>query len=178
MITIEKLSKSYSNQTILDEVSFNFPVSKRIALIGANGASKTTLLKILTSEEECDSGKIIIPKKVTIGHLPQEPNSNPAPTILKEALTGRVDLVRMEEKIDKLLSEITKSSDSELMHQYEELEAQYKNSGGYTLKAKASKILVGLGFNESKHSTSPLDLSGGQRMRLELAKIFVENQTS
>ena len=73
---------------------------------------------------------------MTIGHLPQEPNSNPASTILKEALTGRIDLVRMEEKIDKLLSEITKSSDSELMHQYEELEAQYKNSGGYTLKAK------------------------------------------
>ena len=156
MITIEKLCKSYSSQTILDDVSFNFPTSKRIALIGANGAGKTTLLKILTGEEEYDSGKIIIPKKLSVGHLPQEPNSDPAATILDEALLGREDLVNMEARIEALLKQISESPDSDAILRYEELEAQYKNLGGYTLKAKASRILIGLGFHEPKHSMSPL----------------------
>ena len=173
MISIEKLSKSYSNQTILDQVSYNFPSSKRIALIGANGAGKTTFLKILTGEEEYDDGKIIVPKKVSISHLPQEPNSNPKPTILDEALSGREDLVDMEKRINELLLEMAEDSSEKTIGEYETIEAQFKNLGGYTLKAKASRILIGLGIEENRHHDSALSLSGGQRMRLELAKIFV-----
>ena len=86
---------------------------------------------------------------------------------MDEALSGREDLVDMEKRINELLLEMAEDSSEKTIGEYETIEAQFKNLGGYTLKAKASRILIGLGIEENRHHDSALSLSGGQRMRLD-----------
>ena len=88
MIRVESLRKFFGVKPILDNVSYHFPEGERIALVGANGAGKTTLLDILTGSQEIDGGTILVPPRVRLGYLPQEPNPNPASSVLEESVAG------------------------------------------------------------------------------------------
>ncbi len=174
MLRLQHLYKAFLGKQILKDVSYLFPNNKRVALVGANGAGKTTLLNIICKLEELDSGEIIIPKDCRIGYLPQEPNSNPAATIIEECMAGMGDLSKIKEQLDQALLEMGQDYTDEKYAHYEKLEHQFSSGGGYALEANAKKILVGLGFTTNQFDLGPLTLSGGWRMRLELAKLLLK----
>ena len=170
MIIIQDLVKKFGIRPIINNFSYQFPKNARIALIGANGVGKTTLLNIISGFEEYDSGKIIIPNNCVIGYLPQSPCENPKDTILDECMSGNLKLCEMQEKLNKALENIADDYDT-----YEKVEQEFSNSGGYALESEAKGILCGLGFENEQFYDNPLNLSGGWRMRLELAKLLINN---
>jgi ATP-binding cassette subfamily F protein 3 len=174
MILIQNLLKRFAGRVILNSVSYHFPAKARIALVGSNGAGKTTLLNILCELDEADSGGITKPKNCVLGYLPQEPSLTPAETILSECLTGADTINTVCEQRDEALRLMGENYSDELYARYEKLEMDFQNMGGYALESLAKEILSGLGFKNEQFALSPLILSGGWRMRLELAKILVK----
>ena len=175
MIQIENLSKSFGPKVILDQINFLFPIQKRIALTGPNGTGKSTLLNILCGLDHPDSGQVHIHSGKVLGYLPQEPNPNPASTTLAEAETGADHIVKIRERLQALVEKMANHHDDQILAEHEKLESEFRHLDGYALSAKATAILNGLGFRQEMHQQNPMELSGGWRMRLELAKIFIRN---
>ena len=175
MIRIENLVKTYGNKTLLRGASFHFPNGEKIALIGDNGAGKSTLLNMITELETPDDGAILRPQKISLGYLPQEPNSNPKSRVIDECEAGNEHIVSLKAKMDAAIKKMETDHQESSIQAYEAAETAYKSAGGYSLNAKASSILSGLGFSSEVLNQSPLQLSGGWRMRLELAKLFIRN---
>ena len=151
------------------------PEGEKIAIIGNNGSGKTTLLKILLGEEEADSGTILKPSRLKLGFLRQEANPNPKGNILEEALEGAIYIMDIKRKLDVLSEKLENTTDVSVIEEYSSVEAQYEKAGGYHLSAKAESILMGLGFKKEQMTNSPLSLSGGWAMRLEMAKMLISD---
>ena len=175
MIRIENLNKSYGPKLLIKDLTYHFPANERVALVGANGAGKTTLLNILCGFEECDSGTFIRPREVVLGYLPQEPNANPALTIVEECLIGGGRLQEMKRVMDEAMERMTVNYSEDNHAVFEKAEIKFRNAGGYGLEARAKGILAGLGFLTEMFTQNPRSLSGGWRMRLELAKVFLNS---
>lgn len=173
MLRIENLSKSFGSRLLLKNATYHFPQHEKIALIGLNGAGKTTLLNMLAGFESYDEGSIIRPVNCKLGYLVQEPNPSPFSTILHEAQSGASRLMKIKESMDQALKKIDSEPSEKQVHIFDAAETAYRSAGGYALEAKVKETLAGLGFNQDQCSDSPLTLSGGWRMRLELAKLFL-----
>lgn len=175
MIRIVELSKRFSNKVLFNSQTYQFPVSKKIAIVGDNGTGKSTLLNILCGLEHADSGEVLRANDCSLGYLPQEPNQNPKNSIVEECESSNKRLLKLHEKMNAALLELEKNSDEKTLKAFEEAETQYNVEGGYELRSKAEKILIGLGFDKTQLLKSPKTLSGGWRMRVELAKLFLIN---
>jgi ATP-binding cassette subfamily F protein 3 len=175
MLTINNLSKSFAGREVLKSITYNFPLKGIIALVGSNGAGKTTFLNILCSLEEQDSGQISKAKDYSIGYLPQEPCDDPKESILQECMSGHTALYALTAKFNALSFELGQNYSDELFEEFEATELNYRNSGGYSFEHEASKILLDLGFKQEVLEEDPKNLSGGWRMRLELAKLLLRD---
>jgi ATP-binding cassette subfamily F protein 3 len=173
MIRIEKILKSFGDRTILNNVTYHFPEKERIALVGANGQGKTTLLNIISGFDKADMGQIVKPSGLRFSVLPQSPNPDPKPTILQECLAGNKEVLQMKERLETALAKMEEEYSEELYEEYEVAQKNYENLEGYQLEGIAERILLGLGFKVEQLPLSPTVLSGGWRMRLELAKILI-----
>ncbi|MGV8949418.1 MAG: ABC-F family ATP-binding cassette domain-containing protein [Candidatus Paracaedibacter sp.] len=175
MIYVQNIVKRLGGKAVLDDVSYHFPQGEHIALVGDNGAGKSTFLNILCGLDEADEGTLIKPKGLVLGYLPQEPSPYPASTVLAECLEGAVRVKAVGMVRDRYLAEMGESYTDELYEAYEKAETEFQALHGYEVVSEAKKYLVGLGFSIVQFDQSPLELSGGWRMRLELAKILVNN---
>ncbi len=173
MLAIEQLSKNFGARSIFEQVNFRFPDGEKLALVGPNGAGKTTLLNILTGHEQPDGGHIVKSQNLRIGYLPQEPEAHPEESVLLECMKGHQRTYQLKRIMDQALELLQSDNSPQRLTAYEQAESQFRQSDGYSLEAKASSILHGLGFHVSLIHRSPLTLSGGWRMRLELAKVFI-----
>jgi ATP-binding cassette subfamily F protein 3 len=173
VIRIENLSKAFGPKVLLASASYHFPEGERIALVGANGVGKTTLLNILSSQEEADSGKVLIPNRAIVGYLPQEPNPTPKATVLEECIAGATKVLALRKERDHALSIMTNAYTDENHAVFERCETTFAHAGGYLLESRAKEILSGLGFQNKDLHKNPFELSGGWRMRLELARVFL-----
>lgn len=174
MIRIDHLTKSFGSRLLFDDISYHFPVGEKLALVGANGAGKTTLLNVLCGFDHADSGLVLKPAGCNIGYLAQKPNETPEESVLIECMSGAKALMALKQTMDLSLERLEADHET-YAHLYEESEAAYRNAGGYQLESKAHGILKGLGFSETEIGKSPALLSGGWRMRVELAKLFVSD---
>lgn len=174
MLILNNLSKNFHGRTILSDINYNFPQNGRIGLVGVNGAGKTTLLNILCGLDEADSGSVIKPKSKTLGYLPQQPNPNPKETILLECMSGDDELYQTKLDMEEVNTSMGEEFTNEKYEKFERLEQLFRDNDGYAFEYNASKILLGLGFKEESLSNHPNTLSGGWRMRLELAKILIK----
>lgn len=175
MIKLINLSKEFGQKSILADANLHFPEGESIALIGPNGVGKSTLLKIICGEAEY-GGSVIIPKHCKLGYLPQEPNPNPEPNLVLECISGARDIFSLKKSMNEITHKMENqgvTGDPELANTFSDLEEKFSRLDGYAIEAKAEKILVGLGFHQNLFDSSPTTLSGGWRMRLELAKIFI-----
>jgi ATP-binding cassette subfamily F protein 3 len=174
MIQLVGLTKRFGHKVLFENLDYQFPSGERLALVGANGAGKTTLLNCICGIEDADGGQVVVPQQVKIGYLPQEPNPEPEVSVLEECLAGARDLYQMRRDIQELTQKLASESNPDLLARYEEVEAKFKVNDGYRLESKAHGILDGLGFSAKQREQDPRELSGGWRMRLELAKLFLD----
>lgn len=175
MLSINNLSKSFLGKSILNNITYNFPIKGIIALVGTNGAGKTTLLNILCGLEDVDSGSINKTKDYVISYLPQEPCSNPKDTILQECMSGESQLYLAQTEFQYYNNLLANNYTDKVYEQFEVAEFKYRNLGGYQFEHNTTKILLGLGFQDQDLLKNPKTLSGGWRMRLELAKLLLKN---
>jgi len=181
VISVNNLYKSYIVETILEDISFNLEDGDKVGVLGLNGTGKTSVFEIISGNIEADSGNVNIQKGLRIGYLRQHTKIESSLTIFDECLSVFNELILMEEKIRSLELEIANvSSDDEslpskLMEEYGHLLEEFSNRGGYEYKSRIRGVLKGLGFQDEDFHKDIEILSGGQKSRVSLGKLLLEN---
>lgn len=179
MVSVQNISVSFGSFDLLTNVSFLINEQDRIGLAGKNGAGKSTLLKIIAGQQSPTSGIIDMPKDVTIGYLPQQMRVSDSSTVMEETVTAFSEITGLAEEIEFIGSEIASREDFEspdylrLIDHLTIIEERYRIMGGTNYMAEAEKTLLGLGFERKDFDRPTSELSGGWRMRIELAKILL-----
>lgn len=173
------ICKSYGVDVVLENVNMNIGDNEKVGLIGVNGAGKTTLLKIISGELSYDDGNIFTPKDATIGYLKQNSNENSGNTIWGTMMSVFSDVVTLENDIRNLETEMSNTSDEAqhdiLMKRYGNLSEQFEKKGGFELRARIMTILNGMGFGDFDLNMPVDNLSGGEKTKLSMAKLLLEN---
>ncbi|MFO7612416.1 MAG: ABC-F family ATP-binding cassette domain-containing protein [Clostridia bacterium] len=177
LITLENIRKKYSEKVILDGVSLTVQKNERVALVGSNGSGKTTLLKIIMGMESPDDGRVIIPKAARIGYVSQSFNDFYNEESDRTTATTMAEIDSIESRMREIELEMAKTAEegaiSRLMAKYDVLNARFEAIDGYAFEKMLQAALNGLGLN--RHSlTVPLSrLSGGEKLRVMLARIII-----
>ena len=168
------LEKQFGANTLFKNVNFSIDANARIGLIGPNGVGKTTLLKIMTGEEEATHGDFTINKNIDVGYIAQENGLNESKTIWEEMLSVFTSLINMSKKITSLQQDIAANpKKSDLLKQYDQLQFNFEQQGGYTYQADIKSILNGFNFPEATWSKKIASLSGGGKTRLSFVKLLL-----
>lgn len=181
MLNIENITVEFGGFTLLDSISFVVNKNERVALAGKNGAGKSTLLKIIAGKQQPTHGMVSYPKDITIGYLPQHMTLSDARTVKEEASLAFNHLQKLELEINKLHQEISMRTDYEtdsyrfLIQYASDLQEVLNMSNIYDFEAEVEKTLMGLGFTREDFDRQTKEFSGGWRMRIELAKILLQN---
>ena len=180
LLQVNQLTKYFAADLILTNIKFEIQNHDRVALVGRNGAGKSTLLKIIAGQESHDSGEIIRPKGTSIGYLAQNTGLQSTMSIWDEMLNVFAHLQNMEKDLRRLENHM---SDQEfltnpaeydrILKEYDFLQVQFKEKGGYQYEADIRSVLHGLNFQSFDYSTKISTLSGGQKTRLALAKLLL-----
>lgn len=172
------ISLSFGTTVILDNVSFNVQDGEKIGLVGVNGAGKSTLFKIICGTLQPDSGSVYMSKSYKTGILEQNSGLDSSNTIWDELLATYSWLVEMENRIRSLEKSISLEKNEEvlssMMKEYSNLSDRFAKSGGFEYNSRVRGVLKGLGFNEEQFFLKIHTLSGGQKTRLALAKLLLE----
>ena len=180
MLSINQLTKAFGGSTLFSDISFRLTPGDRVGLIGKNGAGKTTLMRLIIGEERADSGNVALEKGRSIGFLKQDMDFEKGRTVLEEAYTAFTELQRIESRIDEINTDLAKRNDhqsesyQQLIIQLHELSEQFELQGGYTYQGDTDRILTGLGFKQEELIRPTDTFSGGWRMRIELAKLLLQ----
>ncbi|MDR1591453.1 MAG: ATP-binding cassette domain-containing protein [Prevotellaceae bacterium] len=181
MISIEQLTVEFGARPLFDAVSFLINPKDRIALVGRNGAGKTTLLRLLAGLQQPSSGRIVRPKELTTGYLPQHLPVTDTRSVEEEAATAFEEILAIRQLTDELTHQIAFRTDYE-SDGYQSLieELNYQNErlqlfNGVGMQAEIERTLLGLGFRRTDFTRPTAEFSGGWRMRIELAKILLRS---
>ncbi|RAV29680.1 ABC-F family ATP-binding cassette domain-containing protein [Sinomicrobium soli] len=181
MLNIHNLSVSFSGEFLFEEVSFRLNPGDRVGLIGKNGAGKSTMLKLLSGEMKPDTGVLASDKDVRIGFLKQDIDFVQGRTVLEEAYQAFEEIKSLELKLEEVNHSLAERTDyeSEAYHQLmvdlSDMTHRYEILGGYNYQGETEKVLQGLGFKREDFDKLTDTFSGGWRMRIELAKLLLQN---
>jgi ATP-binding cassette subfamily F protein 3 len=181
MLNIHNLSVSFGGEYLFKEIAFRLNAGDRVGLIGKNGAGKSTLLKLLSKEMSPDSGTLATEKDIKIGCLKQDLDFEYGRSVLDEAYEAFVELKDLELKLEHINLQLAERTDYEsdvynqLIIDLNDLTHQYEVHGGYNYQGQTERILLGLGFKREDFNKSTDTFSGGWRMRIELAKLLLQN---
>ncbi len=177
MISLLNIAKRFGTRALFSGATLQISEGDRIALIGTNGTGKTTLLEMIGGHISPDEGEIVISKETVVGYLRQEVIQLRGRSIIEEVLSGCEVLHVIEAEMKALDREIHEESDLNkkgfLGFRYAELQSHFEAKGGYQLEPRAKQVLSGLGFQEARFGEKTDRLSGGQLMRVALAKILL-----
>ena len=177
ILNATNISKSFGGNEIIKDANFLVNEHEKVAIVGVNGAGKTTLLKILTGEEHADSGNVILAKDAKLGYLRQINNVDSTLSIIDELYTVIEHILNMEKRMLEMQEQMQHLSGEaleELYSSYTALTHSYELMDGYAAKSKVIGILKGLGFDENDFDRKINTLSGGQKTRVFLAKLLLE----
>ena len=179
MISIDGLTVEFGVKPLFKDVSFVINERDRIALVGKNGAGKSTMLKILCGMQKPTSGVVSVPNDTTIGYLPQVMKLSDDTTVKEETRKAFADKTKIEEKLKKMEQEMAERTDyesegyAELVEHFTTEHERYMMMGGENYEAEIERTLTGLGFSRDDFERPTREFSGGWRMRIELAKILL-----
>ena len=180
MISIDKLGVEFSATPLFLDASFVVNPKDRIALVGKNGAGKSTMLKIIAGMQEPTYGQVSRQKDITIGYLPQVMKLADSRTVMEEAETAFAHISEMQERLDKMNEEIARRTDYEsesymaLIERFTHENDRFTMMGGANYHAELERTLQGLGFQRADFDRPTAEFSGGWRMRIELAKLLLQ----
>ena len=181
MISIENLTVEFSAKPLFRNVSFVVNDRDRIALVGKNGAGKSTMLKIICGLQSPTEGHVSVPTNATVGYLPQVMVLQDNTTVKEEARKAFSDTIKLKERIDELNRQLTERTDyesesyTELVELFTQEHDRFLMLGGDNYEAEIERTLVGLGFTHNDFDRPTSEFSGGWRMRIELAKILLRH---
>ena len=180
MISIEGLSVAFGGNTLFDNITYVINKKDRIALVGKNGAGKSTMLKIIAGLQAPTSGSVNMPKDLTVGYLPQQMNLSDTRTVMEEAEQAFSHIFELQSRIERMKTELSERTDYESEY-YQELIERVSNAneqlaliGASNYQAEIEKTLIGLGFTREDFGRDTSEFSGGWRMRIELAKLLLQ----
>ena len=180
MISIDHLSVEFSAKPLFSDVSFVINDRDRIALVGKNGAGKSTMLKILCGLQKPTSGEVSVPATTTIGYLPQVMKIADDTTVREEARKAFADTTALQQRLKDMENEMAERTDYEsddynaLVERFTEEHERFIMMGGSNYEAEMERTLIGLGFERTDFDRPTKEFSGGWRMRIELAKILLK----
>ena len=177
ILQANKIERSFAGEVLFDNISLQVDERDRIALVGKNGAAKSTLLKVLVGEEEPTSGEINKKRDLSLSYLAQDSRFESSNTIYDEMLHVFDDLRKTEKTLRQMeleMGEKTGADLEKLMQDYDRLSEEFRQAGGFTYEADIRAILNGFKFDESMWQMKIEELSGGQNTRLALAKMLLE----
>ena len=177
IISCSNIQKTFIDKEVLKNISFHIEAHEKVALIGNNGAGKTTLLKILTKELEPDNGTVTCSKDCQIGYLKQHMDLSSDRTVYDELLSVFDEVIALEDKLHEMENEIAQTSSLELINSYDKLRGEFEDKKGYEYKSLVKGVLKGLGFEESVYDKPISILSGGQKNRVALGKLLLQEPT-
>lgn len=181
MVNIHNLSVSFQGDYLFEKITFQLKPGDRVGLVGKNGAGKSTLLKIIAGEQEYDSGQIATDKEISIGFLKQDIDFEKGRTVLEESYEAFTQIKKLENQLSETNKQLAERTDYEsegyhqLMVDLNEIQHQYEIHGGYNYQGETERILQGLGFQREDFTKPTETFSGGWRMRIELAKLLLQN---
>ena len=178
ILACHNIEKSFGDRVIVREGSFHIEEREKAALVGINGAGKSTILKMIMNEEPLDGGDIILAKGKTIGYLAQHQNLIPDGTIYEEVRSAKADIIDMEQRIRAIELEMKSLSGEALENRldtYNRLQSEFEARNGYACESEIIGVLKGLGFTEDDFDKKTATLSGGQKTRVALGKLLLTN---
>ena len=179
MLSIEGLKVEFAVKPLFHDVSFVVNDRDRIALVGKNGAGKSTMLKILCGLQRPTAGVVAVPNDTTIGYLPQVMKLSDDTTVKEETRKAFADATKMKEKLERMQQEMAERTDyesasyAELVEKFTQEHERFMILGGENYEAEIERTLTGLGFERTDFDRPTSEFSGGWRMRIELAKILL-----
>lgn len=179
MVSINNLSVEFSAKSLFDNINYVINRKDKIALVGKNGAGKSTMLKIIAGLQTPTSGSVAVPQDVTIGYLPQQMEINDSLTVVEEVRKAFSEIDRMHAQLQKMTDELAERTDydsadyHDLIDRMTSLTERLSMEGSNNCEAEMEKTLIGLGFSRSDFNRPTSEFSGGWRMRIELAKILL-----
>lgn len=180
VMQMSQLTKSYGANTILKDITLDIQQNERIAIVGRNGCGKSTLLKIMAGELSYDGGKIFKRKNLSIGYLAQHTNLHSNETIWNEMKNVFHSLLEQESKLREIEEQMKHFKDvshqkyKHLLTTYDELQQSFERSGGYEYETHIKTVLSGLDFHEQDYNVKVSTLSGGEKTRLALGKLLLQ----
>lgn len=180
MISVEGLKVEFGVKPLFQGVSYVINDKDRIALVGKNGAGKSTMLKILCGQQKPTSGVVAVPNDTTIGYLPQVMKLSDDTTVREETRKAFAGNTKLKEDIDRMIAELSERTDYEsesymaLVNKFTQEHERYMMLGGENYEAEIERTLTGLGFKRTDFERPTSEFSGGWRMRIELAKILLQ----
>tara|TARA_B110000977_G_scaffold195454_1_gene273932 strand:- start:500 stop:2416 length:1917 start_codon:yes stop_codon:yes gene_type:complete len=181
MLNIHNLSVSFQGDYLFEKITFQLGAGTRVGLVGKNGAGKSTLLKIISGEQEYDEGAIAMDKETSIGFLKQDIDFEKGRSVLEESYEAFKEIKSLEKQLEEINIQLAERTDYEsesyhdLMVDLNEVQHQYEIHGGYNYQGETERILQGLGFQREDFDKLTETFSGGWRMRIELAKLLLQN---
>ena len=176
ILACHNISKSFGEQTIVHEGSFHIEEHEKAALVGINGAGKSTIMKMIMGELPLDGGNVVLAKGKTIGYLAQHQDLSHGNSIYEEVKSAKADVIALETQIRQIEEELSSLSGTALeerLNTYHRLTAAFECADGYTYKSEIAGVLKGLGFAEEEFTKCVDDLSGGQKTRVSLGKLLL-----
>jgi ATP-binding cassette subfamily F protein 3 len=181
VFSVENLKVEFGARPLFHDVSYVVGDKDRIALVGKNGAGKSTMLKIIAGLQQPTSGTVSIPKEMTIGYLPQVMKLSDTRTVRQEAETAFEDIHKLKEEVERLNNQMVERTDYEseeyhaLIDRFTRESERYQMMGGGNYQAELEQALLGLGFRRDDFDRPTSEFSGGWRMRVELAKLLLRH---
>lgn len=180
MISVDNIAVEFSGQTLFQDVSFSINENDKIALMGKNGAGKSTMMKIIAGINRPTRGSVQAPKEAVIAYLPQHLLTEDHCTVFEEAAKAFAHIFEMRDELERLNQELETRTDYEsdeymgIIEKLTELGEQYYAHEEANYDAEVEKVLLGIGFQREDFTRQTSEFSGGWRMRIELAKIFLQ----
>lgn len=179
MIHLSNVTKNYGNKVLYRNSSFQLNPGERAGLVGANGAGKTTIFRILMGEENVESGNVVRPDRIVMAYFSQNIEDMRGRTVLEEVRSAAGKLPQIQKQLLDYEARLAEPMDDDemtrVLESYGELQAEFERLGGYDLDARVAEIVTGLGFDPRDHERDTGTFSGGWKMRIALAKILILN---